>query len=393
MARALPPPAIPAGPEELTAPWLSHALGGDVRSFRTEILGEGEGFVGTIARIRLEANGEAPRSAIAKFPISVDQNRALGEQLGAYEREIRFYQELAADVPLCTPRHYYSDMDPNPLKGREEQFLRFLDRWPDWLIRLLMPALRWLTAKSRRRYVLLLEDLAPVPGGRIGDQVAGCRVDEAEAALRGLGAMHAAYHGRVDTPELWWLPRIDALARWFQIAYRQNWPTFAARYRGRFPRMVELAPWLAEHAVEVVQHLGALPCTLLHGDFRLDNLCLRDEGGHGVSVVAFDWQGAARGPGRIDVAYFISGNLRPELAAECEQPLLGAYVDEISRRGVELSKRELRGYELAKLWLAWRLSMGTDELDLANERGLALWDSWLERLEALLPERPAELLG
>ena len=98
MARALPPPAIPAGPEELTAPWLSHALGGDVRSFTTEILGEGEGFVGTIARIRLEANGEAPRSAIAKFPISVDQNRALGEQLGAYEREIRFYRELAADV-------------------------------------------------------------------------------------------------------------------------------------------------------------------------------------------------------------------------------------------------------------------------------------------------------
>ena len=85
MARALPPPAIPAGPEELTAPWLSHALGGDVRSFTTEILGEGEGFVGTIARIRLETNGEAPRSAIAKFEMELRLSR--GRSL-AIHREV-----------------------------------------------------------------------------------------------------------------------------------------------------------------------------------------------------------------------------------------------------------------------------------------------------------------
>jgi hypothetical protein len=365
-------------------------MGGEVRSFTTEILGEGEGFVGTIARVRIDADGEAPRSAIAKFPIGVAQNRALAEQMGSYEREIRFYRELADHVPLSTPRHYYSDMDRNPFEGREEQFVRFLDRWPDWLIRLLMPLVRWLVSKSRRRYVLLLEDLAP---GRIGDQVAGCRVHEAEAALRGLGALHAAYHGRVDTPELSWLPRIDALVRWFHVAYRRNWPTFVERYRDRYPRMVELAPWLEAHGIEVVQRLGELPRTLLHGDFRLDNLCLRDEGGHGVRVVAFDWQGAARGPGLVEVAYFISGNLRPELAVACEKALLGAYRDELSRRGVELSERELRSYELAKLWVAWRLILGTDELDLTNERGLALWDGWLERLEPLLPERPEELLG
>ena len=160
MSRALPARAIPTRPDELTPEWLTAALRsrGVLRAARvsgctSEILGEGEGFVGTIVRLRLTLDRperDAPASLIAKLPTGLRQNKALGEMGGAYEREIRFYEELAASVPIRTPRLFYSDFDPNPLAGREERVVAFLERWPGWLIRLLMPLFRWLSTSMKR---------------------------------------------------------------------------------------------------------------------------------------------------------------------------------------------------------------------------------------------------
>lgn len=401
MAKALPSLTIPTTPEELSAGWLTAALraGGvpastRVASFASERLGQGEGFVGTIVRLHLRwepPHPSAPATAIAKLPISLARNKALGELGGAYEREIRFYRELADRVPIRTPRCYYGDFDPNPLTGREEAWVRLLERFPGWLIRLALPLFQWLSARRRRRYVLLLEDLAPA---RVGDQVAGCTPGEAEAALRALAALHAAFWGRVETDELSWLPRIDALRSWFHVVYRRNWPGFVQAYGARLPgAMTELARWLEARGPELMARLGAMPRTLLHGDYRLDNMCLADEPG-GVSIAAFDWQGPTRGPGVFDAAYFLPGSL-PSGDAALERELLGIYHGELVERGVgDYSFEACRaGYELAKLAIAYRFIMGVDMLDLYHERGAALMDTWLARQAALLPPHYPALLS
>jgi hypothetical protein len=404
MMRALPALSIPTGPDELSAEWLSAALasggaldGARVTGFRVEIIGLGEGFLGTIARLHLEFDppGAGPASLIGKFPIALAQNKGLGEMAGAYEREIRFYRELAHRIPIPIPRCYYTDMDRNPgaefVAGREDRLVGFLDRWPYWLIRMLMPVLQWAATLSRRRYVLLLEDLAPAP---VGDQVAGCAPDVALAAVRGLAELHAAFWGRVDTPDLTWLPRLDWIKRWFHVLYQRNAAEIAERLAPRLPELPALAAWLSEHGVRLQEQLARHPRTLIHGDYRLDNMCLGRDAAGEWEITTFDWQSPIRGAGVYDLAYFLPGNLEPEAGARAERDLVRAYHAELCARGVRDYPLEVceRGYRLGKLAIWYRLLMGLDLIDFSSERGTALIENWLARQAALLPERYPTLL-
>jgi hypothetical protein len=98
------PPAgwpIPLGPEQLTAEWLSAALGttaaraGGVTSFAVEPMPEGLGFIGRVARVRLTygARSQGPASLVAKFPAADAAARV--RTMAMNLREARFYQELA----------------------------------------------------------------------------------------------------------------------------------------------------------------------------------------------------------------------------------------------------------------------------------------------------------
>lgn len=395
---ALPAPEIPRRVDELTPGWVTAALraGGRAREARVvrverESLGAGEGFVGQIVRLHLSYDREpraadCPASVIAKLPIHVDQNRRLGEALGAYEREIRFYTELAERVPIAKPRCYHASMDPNPMAGREREILEFLDRLPRWLVRFLLPLGMWLAARSRRRYVLLLEDLAS-PSRRAGDQVRGCCPGEAEAALREIAAVHAHWWQRPELPELGWIAPVWILSRYAEVMYRAGRVAFFERYgEQRSARFREFAEWLRRGGTPLMRRLADLPYTLVHGDYRLDNLFLAGEG-RDARVTALDWQGVCRGPGALDVAYFVSGNLAPELAAEHDLSLLRAYHDELCARGVADYDFEdcLRDYELSLLYVAYRMIAGMHLIDFTNARGTALVDAWLQRLDPLLP--------
>ena len=49
-------PDLPETPEELTAEWLSQALGWPVSDVRRQILGQGQGFLGDIVRLELTSD-------------------------------------------------------------------------------------------------------------------------------------------------------------------------------------------------------------------------------------------------------------------------------------------------------------------------------------------------
>ncbi len=112
---------LPAGPQELTAPWLTSALretgaisDSAVTASDYEIIGDGVGVLGQLARVRLEYDAPevgAPASLVAKFPATVQQNRDLANLFRFYEREVRFYEEIADQVELRTPKRYYSRFD------------------------------------------------------------------------------------------------------------------------------------------------------------------------------------------------------------------------------------------------------------------------------------------
>ena len=183
--------------------------------------------------------------------------------------------------------------------------------------------------------------------------------------------------------QLYWVPPVDALWNYFHVMFRRSLPIFERTLGAPHPRLRALGRWLDTRGPDVVAELSRMPGTLNHGDFRLDNMVFTADG----NVVVLDWQAPIRGPGAIDLAYFISGNLPLEVAAKHEDRLLGAYADELCSLGVpESGVSALRHtYDVAKLYIAYRLIL-LDQLEFDEGRGTALIETWLARLAALIPD-------
>jgi hypothetical protein len=353
---------IPAGPEALTAEWLTEALrstgvisSAAVMSFDTQIVGEGSGFIGQLARIALHYDRSeegAPATLIAKFPGASPAGREIGNLFDFYRREIRFYEEIAGAVDLVTPRRYFTAMDADA-----------------------------------QEYILLLEDLAPA---RVGDQAAGCTIDEAELAVRSVAQLHAAW---------WESPQLDRLADWMPIidapvhqsaqqSYQQAWGPFIENFGAKIsPEMREIAEQIGQNVIKLQSSIADRPHTIVHGDYRLDNFFFgTPEGGPPFAVV--DWQIACRGRGIFDVAYLLCGGLEPAERKQHEQRLIRLYHDLLMQGGAT-------NYSFEQCWTEYRrmalyvfvyvvISLGT--LDFANERGLALFSAWVRRSSAAIAD-------
>ncbi len=194
---------IPAGPDQLSAEWLTDALRrngaiaeASVAAFDPQVIAAGTGFIGQLARVSLAYDRDepgAPRSLIAKFPAASAAGREIGNLFRFYEREIRFYDEIADRVEMRTPRRYHSAMDI-----------------------------------ARGEYVLLLEDLAPA---RCGDQLEGCGIDDARLAVRELAKFHAAWWQKPELASMDWMLMVDdPVHRSAEQSYAQAWQPFVENF-------------------------------------------------------------------------------------------------------------------------------------------------------------------
>jgi hypothetical protein len=383
---------IPKRSEAITPEWLTGALtstgvlvGGRVTKIRRELLGEGEGYMGEINRLHLElapAEAIGPKTVIAKQPIGIRTHRAQGELLGLYEREILFYRELAAELPVRTPRHYFSMMDPDPTTPESrERIENFVDTAPDWLLRLSLGFSTWLAGFSRRRYLLLLEDLSPA---QIGDQVGGCSLERVGACLDALATMHASQWNQPRLDALDWIPKLNAAGRVVRAMYLRARARFEANHGHRLTDEVRrLADWLDEGVIELADRVCESPYTLIHGDFRMDNLFFTAAGPES-DIIFTDWQVSAQGPGVYDVAYFFTSCLSPEVDRDTELELLRRYHQRLRTSGVTdygFDRCRL-DYQRCVLWMLSREITALVTIQYVDERGLEMLDLWIERLFA-----------
>ncbi len=383
-------PFIPQRTDELTPEWLTAVLkergwlkSARVLSAESEILGDGVGFLGVICRLTLELDRDeptAPRTVIAKLPTAARANRVMAELIGAYRREILFYEQLATRVPTRTPGVYYAAFDDDPNREREEQRAAALDQLPLWMMRGIMVWARFVTGRRRNRYVLLVEDLT----GRIGDQVAGGTPEDCRHVLEAMAETHAAFWESPSLSEYSWLARQELNPRMRQTLYRHGCRAF----RERHPKLLSdglgvLLDWLDEHTAELLLalHCGA-PETLIHCDLRFDNVCFT---GETPPVTVFDWQLVGVGAAAYDVAYLLTGALREDESAETEQALLRSYHSHLVQLGI-------RGYAFERfvedyhrgLLAVLTIVASTDSMDMGEDRGVALMDAWARRSFARL---------
>jgi hypothetical protein len=383
-------PYIPQTLDDLTPEWLTAALQergvlreARVQNIRRQILGDGAGFMGIIARLELEldrAEEGAPASLIAKLPTPVEQNRTMGELLGAYEREILFYDELAPNVPVRVPQTYYSAFDRDRGSEKQEQIIGTVDKMPIWLIRRSMPLARWIARRKKRRYVLLMEDLGRA---RMGDQVKGGAPADCERALVAMAAAHAALWESPQLEGRFYLTRQDLQTRTRHSMFRDARDDFTKRFAALLPRGLDrLVEWLDANGAEVARRLHSdAPQTLIHGDFRLDNIFFEDDAADPVIII--DWQLVGRGCAAYDVAYLLGGALRADAPREVELALLRGYHDALVGHGVKDYDydRYVRDYERGLMTVIQTMAT-TSEVEMGEERGLTLIDLWVERLFA-----------
>ncbi len=315
---------IPADHEGLTSEWLTQALrekgtikGASVSSFEAKVMG-GQGIYGQIRRLSLQYDlyeEGAPRSLIAKFPSPDPAMRARAIAQSNYEREVRFYEEVADEIALRTPRCYYSAIDT---EGGE--------------------------------YVLLLEDLAPA---RIGDRATGCTLEQADLAIRELAKFHAIWWGNPQLAEMPWLiPFKAADFQRFQDIYQQNWNSFLEKMGHELPDMLlRILERLGKNIVAIFNCLWVEPPqTLIHIDYHADNLFFSTTREGDLSLAVIDWQFVSSGPGIFDVANFLGGNMHPEDRKAKEIDILNIYYSILVENGIQ-------GYTFDQCLYDYRLSI------------------------------------
>jgi hypothetical protein len=365
-------PHIPQRPDELTAAWFTDVLatGATVTEVRHEQIGIDVGFMGEVHRCHLiwdVAEGvdvgsqldTLPPSVIVKVPTQVPENFAAGDALRSYEREIVVYQSLRSTLGVPMPAYHFGAMDPDPAPWMQRVIFLLFDhlsiRGINWVISQFLE----ISGKSKRRYVLVIEDIADA---RPPTQQLGGSLDDARQSLVVLARFHAANWMRADVtesyPHIW---SVDTVPRVGQASFVRNRDAFAERFGPVLPDgMLARLDDIQARVPQLCSSLAAEPWTLLHGDFRLDNVLFRPNG----DTVVLDFQGLGFGRPAVDVAYFITTALTAEHRDE-EERLLRTYHDALVAAGVTTYAFDdlVRDGELAKELLAHRIVGGADVLD------------------------------
>ncbi len=345
-------PDVPADAAAIDAPWLTRALrlsgvltDGTVTAVQVEALGGSQGFAGQLRRLRATYDSEAgdtPTSFVVKLHSPNAITRDLIRRLRAADREIRFYRELAHRASVPTASMYFAVSD-GP------------------------------------RYALLLEDLAPA---RAGDPVAGCSPAQVHAAVACVAGMHSAWWESDALASLDWIPVFDQLTGTRHAICREAWPEFVERYRNHFPDFFDtIGPALID-GLDTVRHaLAQAPPTLLHGDFRPDNVMFA-AGGAGAPAALVDWQVMLRGPGLMDVAYFLVSATARGTRHSLEMAVLRAYQAGLARDGVTdyTAEQCMTDYRLAMADVLSRIVVLTTRVMPEGTAAWSVFDVLAERV-------------
>jgi len=293
----------------VTAEWLSLALSengllenGRIDGFDWEPIGTGQ--VGDSVRfhLRYAPEGAGPPTLAGKFSAEDATSRGTAAMMGLYAKEVCFYREAAPLLEVRVPRVLAAHV-----------------------------------TEDGAGQVILFEDLGPARGG---DQIAGCGLDDARAAIRQAAAIHAGSWHRADLLEADWIAPDPDLSARIAAMYPQAQAIFRERYGDTLePEYMALCEELAASPA-FFERENTSPQCLVHGDFRLDNMLFDIRGG-AEPIAILDWQTVTTGKAMTDIGYFLGCGIGTELRREAEDELLDLWLAEMAARGISLSRGEI----------------------------------------------------
>jgi hypothetical protein len=329
---------IPAAIDEINAEWLTGALTesgvleeNSVQNLNYKLIGEGQGYAGILARLSIEykkPDEALPSTMIAKIPTQVAKSRLTSEAFWNYERENRLYEEILHQLPIRTPRCYYSDFDLGKGEKWMKKVFRRYGSLPKPLLGLYFIYAGFRNLRLKRRYILLLEDFGDLE--QIS-QLEGCSFDDAKMIMKPMGAAHAALWESPQLEKSWLIDHADFTNMMAFMSDRWQ-PVLKKTHPGKVsPKMRGIFEWLKKNNNKLDANTKARPHTLVHTDYRLDNIFF-DRKKNEIAVI--DWQGCCRGLGQLDTAFFILSNCHTPLNREQMDELVATYHQGLVEGGV-----------------------------------------------------------
>jgi aminoglycoside phosphotransferase (APT) family kinase protein len=353
--------------EEISAPWMTDVLRGagilrraTVRAVDVQAIGQGVGFLSGRARVTISydrAEEGAPATVVVKLPASIKEGIAFAESTHAYEREIRFYREVAPRTPIRVPRMLATIMEPGD-----------------------------------NVFILVMEDLK---GLTAGDQVIGMSRAQVLAAVRTIAPLHALWWNGDQRQALPWVPSVEQQLKMLSLTpetIRTAWPLFLESIGGSLPPGGRaLGERILRHLEGILAEFVKGTRTLVHFDYRADNLFLDDQTPK-APIVVVDWQLAMWGLGAYDVARLAGGSIPPAERGGHHEEIVRCWRQGLTAGGVT-------GYSYEEAWHDYRLSAIVATLNpvlvhymfkTGGGRGTALGAAMAERFFGDLVECGAE---
>jgi hypothetical protein len=353
--------------EDISAPWMSDVLRGagvlrraTVRAVDVRAIGEGVGFLSGRARVAASYDRPeegAPATVVVKLPASVKEGADFAESMRAYEREIRFYREVAPRTPIRVPRMFATIMEP-----------------------------------ADNVFVLVMEDLK---GLTVGDQVTGMNRAEVLAAVQTIAPLHALWWDGDRRRALPWVPTAEQQLKMLSLTpetIRTAWPQFLESFGDSLPPGGRaLGERIIRHLEGVLAAFAKGKRTLVHFDYRADNLFI-DDLARKDPIVVVDWQLAMWGLGAYDIARLAGGSIPAAQRCGHQKEIVECWHEGLMAGGVT-------GYSREEAWHDYRLSVIMAALNpvlvhymfkTGGRRGTALGAAMTKRFFDALLECDAE---
>jgi len=294
-----------------------------------ELIGGGIGVSSACYRLHLTGD-DVPETLVLKLQALDEAAMFTAAVLRMYQREVKFFDALAERSPINVPKGFGGDI-----------------------------------ADDGATYYLLMEDMG---GNRPVDQNEGMAVADAERSVDLLAAWHAEFWGDgeqyIESGAA--LSLADELYLGvLPVVFAEGWEKIQAEMEVH-PTIAEVAPQWVAKMPDMLSALSASPTTVVHGDYRADNIFFDDEG----DVVLLDFQLTGLASGAYDLAYFVTQSLLPEVAAEHEQSLFERYIAGLLAGGVPEADTERlwEDYRLAALFCLVYPVVASRGMDLTDPR-------------------------
>lgn len=330
-------------PADLSAAWLTSAIGaGTIADFAVERIGTGQ--MSECYRVQLTyADGapdsDKPDSVVLKVAATDPMSRQTGMTLGLYEREVRFYRDIAPRLRGPVAPCYHTAFDA-----------------------------------ASGTFDLLLGDANPAV---VGDEIRGATTAQARLAVTELARLQGPLLGDTTLAEAPWLNRdtpvnqalITALHAGFVDRYGDQ---IAPQHRMVCERLVGgFDEYLADEAVAGRIH------GLVHGDYRLDNM-LFGAAGADRPLTVVDWQTVTWGPAMTDLAYFLGCALPVTDRRTHYDALLDAYHAALGP-DAPISLADVRDGVRRQSFFGVMMAIVSSMLVERTERGDAMFMTMLQR--------------